>query len=355
MVLGLKKLYKWLTEHWLLMASILLLVVMSLPIIYFEGLQAEIDFQPGNLNNFRNTGRFEVGVCLNKLDETRRIEEKQILRQTAVEQGLRIKIEVANGSPGRQLRQFTILLNQGAKVMIVTPVNAAIFQQLMVLAQSRHVPLLLYDEPVATRGAAWYLGFDYRKVGRLEARAAFAKVGAGNYLIFKGKTDGSKSVALYQGQYEELKIRRHKGVKIISCEPLYLHPAQEAVVRVKQVLTRQPVHAILAPDDLTAEELIKYFHNQHLPLPQITGAGAELSACKRILNHDQLMTVFLDYPRLARETMLIASRAVKAGRLPLNPKGGPDFFPVSSITSTNLQDKLVNEFKLYSLSDLESQ
>lgn len=348
-----KRMYKWLTEHWLLATSILLLVVMSLPIVYFEGLLTEIDFQPGNQNNFRNTGRFEVGICLDKLDETRRIEEKQILRQTAAKLGLRVKIEVAGGSPGRQLRQFTILLNQGAKVMIVAPVNAAIFPRLMALAQSRRVPLLLYDEPVAERGAAWYLGFDYRKVGRLAARAAFAEVGAGNYLIFKGKTAGSKSAALYQGQYEELKARRYLGVKIISCDPLYLHPAQEAVVRVKQVLTHQPVHAILAPDDLTAEELIKYFHNQHLPLPRVTGVGAELSACKRIINREQLMTVYLDYPRLARETMLIASRAVKSGQLP--PGEAPDFFPAFPITSTNLQDKMVNEFKLYSLSDLESQ
>lgn len=350
-----KKLLKWFDEHGLLVASILLLVVMSLPIIYFEGMRAEIDFRPGNQSNFRNIGRYEVGVCLNRLDGTRRIEEKQLLRQAAAEQGIGIKIEVANGSPGRQLRQFTNLLNQGAKVMIVTPVNSVIFQRLEMLAQSRRIPLIIYDDPVADTGSAWYLGFDYHKIGRLEARAAFAKVGAGNYLIFKGTTPGSKSAKLYGGQYEELKSRRRLGVKVISCDPLYAHPAEEAVARVKQVLTRQPLDAILAPDDLTAEEVIKYFYSQHLPLPQITGVGAELGACRRIINREQLMTVYLDYPRLTKETMLIASRAAQSGQLPRNPSENPGFFPVSSITSANLKEKLVNELKLYSLSDLETQ
>lgn len=349
------RLSKWLRDHWLLMASILLLIVMSLPIIYFGGLLAEINFEPGNLSNFRNTGQFEVGVCLNSLDETRWIEEKQLLRQAAAERGVRIKIEVANGSPRHQIHQFTILLNQGAKVMVANPVNAATFQELALLAQGRRIPLLLYDAPVAGAGSARYLGFDYRKVGRLQARAAFSEVGAGNYLIFKGWEAGSKSAALYQGQYEELKTRRRSGVKIISCEPLYSHPPEEAVARVKQVLARQTLDAILAPSDLVAEELIKYFYSQHLTLPRITGVGAELGACKRILNHDQLMTVFLDYPLLAKTTMLISSRAAKTGRLPRNPGLAPALFPVYSITSANLKEKLVNELKLYSLPDLEPE
>lgn len=345
----------------MLVLALFLLLVMSLPLLYFGNLLKILSRQNVDLYSINDSDNLEVGVCLNNLVEARWMKEWGFMLEEAKKQGITIRLKVAHHSVARQAKQIANLVAHHVKVLIINPVSRVGLEGVLEEAHRRGVKIIEYDE--LTAGPVdLFLSVDYQEIGRIQAKALLEKTGPGNYLIFRGSQDSYRAEMLYNGQRAIFKMKNSPNLNIVAVNTLTKWSADEAVNKVRAAMAHQKLHAILAPDDLIAEELVNFFKSQKLTLPYISGAGAEITACQRIMRNEQLLTVYYDLQIMAK-TAVIAAKDFIMIKKPTAPsavmignrKVPAYIFPVYQITASNIQSLLIDKMKLYTIQDLNHE
>lgn len=72
----------------------------------------------------------------------------------------------ANADVALQQQQFNSVLTQGAKVVVLDPVDSAAAASLVALAQSQDVKVIAYDRPIPDKPADFYVSFDNKAIGK---------------------------------------------------------------------------------------------------------------------------------------------------------------------------------------------
>ncbi|WP_283179093.1 substrate-binding domain-containing protein [Gemmobacter sp. 24YEA27] len=90
----------------------------------------------------------------------------------------------ANADVALQQQQFNALLTQGAKVIVLDPVDSAAAAGLVTLAQAQGVKVIAYDRPIPATPADFYVSFDNEGIG---------------YAIAKSLTDHLKASGVADG------------------------------------------------------------------------------------------------------------------------------------------------------------
>ena len=66
----------------------------------------------------------------------------------------------ADADVSRQQQQFNSVISQGAKVIVLDPVDSAAAASLVKLAQSQGIKVIAYDRPIPDAQADFYVSFD---------------------------------------------------------------------------------------------------------------------------------------------------------------------------------------------------
>src|SRR3546814_9719041 len=74
----------------------------------------------------------------------------------------------ANADAAQQQQQFNSVITQGAKVIVLDPVDSSAAASLVQLAQSQDVKVIAYDRPIPDVPADYYVSFDNEAIGRSE-------------------------------------------------------------------------------------------------------------------------------------------------------------------------------------------
>jgi ABC-type xylose transport system substrate-binding protein len=351
-------LLKFFKNNWVLVLALFLLLIMSLPLLYFGNLMKILNRQNEDVYSATDSKKPTVGVCLNNLVEARWMKEQAMILEEAKNQGLSIRLKVAHHSLARQVEQITNLIAHHVKVLIINPVSREGLDVVLEEAHRQGIKIIQYDE-LTTGPVDLFLGVDYREMGRIQATSLLEKAGAGNYLIFRGPKDSYRGEMLYSGQHEIFKLKNNNKLNILAVNTLISWSADEAVNKIRATIFRQKLHGILAPNDLIAEEIIKFFKEQKVALPYITGAGAELNACQRILQDEQLITVYFNYQLMAKTAVISAKEFLMNKNSPVpstvisgSRKVPANIFPVYQITKSNLKSLLHDKMKIYTSQDL---
>src|SRR3954464_14504160 len=94
----------------------------------------------------------------------------------------------ASADAARQQQQFNSVISQGAKVIVLDPVDSAAAASLVKMAQSQGIRVIAYDRPVPDAKVDFYVSFDNQAIGkaiadslvqRLKASKATAASGTG--------------------------------------------------------------------------------------------------------------------------------------------------------------------------------
>ena len=78
----------------------------------------------------------------------------------------------ANADVAQQQQQFNSVISQGAKVIVLDPVDSTAAASLVKLAQSQGIKVIAYDRPIPRRQADYYVSFDNEGIGKAIARVA---------------------------------------------------------------------------------------------------------------------------------------------------------------------------------------
>jgi len=199
----------------------------------------------------------------------------------------------ANQDASVQRQQAEAALVNGARVLVLAPVDSDAAAGIAELAQSRGASVIAYDRLIkGTAAVTAYVSFDNEQVGRLqgESLAAALKPGASIVMINGSPTDNNA------GQFRKGAHAALDGKVTIARE--YDTPdwsPDKAQNQMQQALTalNNKVDGVYAANDGTAGGAIAAMKSAGVtPLPPVTGQDAELAAIQRILAGEQFMTVY---------------------------------------------------------------
>ncbi|MDN5927789.1 MAG: D-xylose ABC transporter substrate-binding protein [Hyphomicrobiales bacterium] len=280
-----------------------------------------------------------IGVSWSNFQEERwKTDEAAIKKQLEADGDKYISAD-AQSSAEKQLSDVESLIAQGANALIVLAQDSSAIGPAIQKATDEGIPVVGYDRLIENPNA-FYLTFDNKEVGRMQARAVLAVKPEGNYVFIKGSSADPNADFLFSGQMEVLKDAMDSG-KIKKVGEAYTDgwlPAN-AQKNMEQFLTtnNNKVDAVVASNDGTAGGAIAALAAQGLAgsVP-VSGQDGDHAALNRIALGTQTVSVWKDARELGKKAAEIASMLADGKKMTEIPgvqkfDGGPKHVEMNSI------------------------
>lgn len=204
----------------------------------------------------------------------------------------------ANGDVAQQQQQFNSVISQGAKVIVLDPVDSTSAASLVKLAQSKGVKVIAYDRPVPTTPADYYVSFDNEGIGKAIARSLVQQLKENNVPADKGgllQVNGSPTDAaaglIKKGIHTGLQDSGYKTLAEFDT-PEWAPPKAQQWVSGQITRFSTQIIGVVAANDGTGGAAIAAFKAAGVnPVPTVTGNDATLAALQLIIAGDQFNTI----------------------------------------------------------------
>ena len=205
----------------------------------------------------------------------------------------------ANQDAAAQQNQADAALTNGAKVLVLDPVDSASAASIVSKAKAQNVPVISYDRLVTGADLDYYISFDNMEVGKLQARSLVSKLKAdgkdsGTIVMINGSPTDNNAKLFKQGAHSVLDTSGLKIGKEYDTPDWSPDQAQSEMEQAITALGKNGFQAVYAANDGTAGGAIAAMKGQGInPSSRpTTGQDAELAAVQRILTGEQYMTVY---------------------------------------------------------------
>ena len=260
----------------------------------------------------------------------------------------------ADGDAARQQQQFNSVISQGAKAIVLDPVDSAAAASLVKQAQGQGIKVVAYDRPVPSTPADYYVSFNNEEIGRSIAQSLVEhlkaqKVSAGGdagLLEINGSPTDAAAGLIKKGVHEGLE---NAGYKVLA---EYDTP-EWAPAKAQQWASGQvsrfgkKIVGVVAANDGTAGGAIAAFKAAGVePVPPVTGNDATIAGLQLIIAGDQYNTI-----SKPSEVVAAAAANVVVGLLSGNtPKADATLFGTPTklfvptlVTAGNLKAEIVDK------------
>ena len=204
------------------------------------------------------------------------------------------------------------------------------------------IPVVGYDRLIENP-KAFYITFDNKEVGRLQAKEVFKAKPEGNYVFIKGSSSNPNADFLFGGQMEVLKAAIDSG-KIKNVGEAYTDgwKPENAQKNMEQFLTKNnnKVDAVVASNDGTAGGAIAALTAQGLAgsVP-VSGQDGDAAALNRVALGTQTVSVWKDARELGKNAAEIAVALADGKKMDeikgvQTFSGGPKKVPMKSVFLT---------------------
>ncbi|MFW5678972.1 MAG: D-xylose ABC transporter substrate-binding protein [Pseudomonadota bacterium] len=289
-----------------------------------------------------NAQELTVGVSWSNFQEERWKTDEAAIMAELDRLGARYISADAQSSAAKQLTDVEALIANGADALIILAQDADAIGPAVQRAADEGIPVVGYDRLIE-HPDAFYLTFDNKEVGRMQARAVFAAQPEGNYVFIKGSSADPNADFLHSGQLEVLQEALDSGA-IVNVGEAYTDawlPAN-AQRNMEQFLTANDneVDAVVASNDGTAGGAIAALAGQGLAgeVP-VSGQDGDHAALNRIALGTQTVSVWKDSRDLGTAAARIAvemAQGTSMGNIEdaVLFDGGPRGVPMTSLFLT---------------------
>jgi D-xylose transport system substrate-binding protein len=251
-----------------------------------------------------------VGVSWSNFQEERWKTDEAAIKAAVAAAGDKYIAADAQSSAQKQLTDIESLIAQRANVLIVLAQDAAAVAPAVQKAIDEGIPVIGYDRLIENPNA-FYITFEAREVGRMQARGVLAARPSGNYAFIKGSSTDPNADFLFAGQMEVLKGAIDSGT-IKNAGEAYTDawlPAN-AQKNMEQILTRNnnKIDAVVASNDGTAGGAVAALAAQGLAgAVPVSGQDGDHAALNRIALGTQTVSVWKDARELGKKAAEIAA------------------------------------------------
>ena len=238
-----------------------------------------------------------VGVSWSNFQEERWKTDEAAIKAQLDELGADYISADAQSSAAKQLADVESLITQGADALIILAQDTDAIGPAVQKAVDEGIPVVGYDRLIENPDA-FYITFDNKEVGRMQARAVYAVQPTGNYVFIKGSAADPNADFLFSGQMEVLQDAIDSG-DIVNVGEAYTDGwvPENAQRNMEQFLTANDndVDAVVASNDGTAGGAIAALSAQGMAgsVP-VSGQDADHAALNRVALGTQTVSVWKD-------------------------------------------------------------
>jgi len=267
----------------------------------------------------------------------------------------------ANADVATQQQQFNSVISQGAKVIVLDPVDSTAAASLVHLARSQGIKVIAYDRPVPSTPADYYVSFDNESIGKAIAQSLVQHLketgvspSKGGVLEVNGSPTDAAAGLIKKGIHAGLAGSGYKTLAEYDTPEWAPPKAQQWV---SGQITRFPTQivGVVAANDGTGGAAVAAFKAAGVnPVPPVTGNDATLAGLQLIIAGDQ-------YNTISKPSEIVAAAAAKVAVGFLSgqaPKAQTTLFNTPSqlftpavVTAKNLKSEIVDK-KIASAKDL---
>jgi D-xylose transport system substrate-binding protein len=259
----------------------------------------------------------------------------------------------ANADASQQQQQFNSVISQGAKVIVLDPVDSTAAASLVHMAQSQGIKVIAYDRPVPSTPADYYVSFDNEEIGKSIAQSlvqhlkqAGVPASKGGVLEVNGSPTDAAAGLIKKGIHEGLQGSGYKTLSEYDT-PEWAPPKAQQWVSGQITRFGPQIVGVVAANDGTAGGTIAAFKAAGVnPVPPVTGNDATTAGLQLIIAGDQYNTIL-------KPSEIVAGAAAKVavGFLTGQPvKGETTLFKTPSqlfkpavITQENIKAEVVDK------------
>jgi D-xylose transport system substrate-binding protein len=204
----------------------------------------------------------------------------------------------ADQKADQQQNQADAALTNGAKVMVLDPVDSASAASIVSKAKAQNVPVISYDRLITNADIDYYISFDNVQVGKLQAQSLVDKLKkdgkSGSVVMINGAPTDNNAKLFKQGAHSVLDSSGFKIGKEYDTPDWSPDQAQNEMEQAITALGKDAFVGVYAANDGTAGGAIAAMKGAGInPSSRpVTGQDAELAAVQRILSGEQYMTVY---------------------------------------------------------------
>lgn len=304
----------------------------------------------GTINKLKDGQKVVIGFSMDSLKEPIWKKNKEIFINKANELGAEVRVKQANSDDRLQLSQIDELIAEGVNVLVVAPHDGEVTAEAAEKAHKAGIKIIAYDRLIKNSDIDLYVAIDNVKVGELQAEELLKNVKSGNIAYVGGSPTDNNAALFRDGAMKVLKD--NKDINIVMDKYSADWKAEEAYNNVLELLTTNSnIQGIVCANDGTASGAIAALEKFSLAgkVP-VTGLDSELSACQRIVEGKQLMTIYKPTDEISSKAAELAVKMAKGEQIETNNKifngkvDVPSYFvnPIV-VTKENMMDTIIKD------------
>jgi D-xylose transport system substrate-binding protein len=227
----------------------------------------------------------------------------------------------ADQKADEQQNQVDAALTNGAKVMVLDPVDSASAASSVAKAKAQSVPVISYDRLITNADVDYYISFDNEKVGQLQAESLVNKLkedgkSSGSIVMINGAPTDNNAKLFKQGAHSVLDGSGFKVGKEYDTPDWSPDKAQDEMDQAITALGENGFIGVYAANDGTGGGAIAAMKGAGIDPSSrpTTGQDAELAAIQRILIGEQYMTVYKAIKPEAEKAAELAVNLINGNR-----------------------------------------
>jgi len=283
------------------------------------------------LEVIKKDDKIVVGFLMDTLKEERWQRDRDIFVAESEKLGAEVLVIAANGDDEKQIEQAKYLLNKGVDILVVVPHDAVVAKEIVDMAHKDNVKVIAYDRMIEG-DVDYYISFDNEKVGELQGNYLVEnlKITEGNMVYIGGANTDNNAHQFRDGVINVLE--NYDGINILYDE--YTDDWKTSVAREHMEfalnITDEKIDAVICANDAIAGAIYSLFAEKKMKSILI-GQDAEISACQRIVEDKQTMTVYKDVRVLAKNAAKMVIDIVNGKEINMTRVVENDFKDVNSI------------------------
>jgi len=296
--------------------------------------------------------KIKIGFLMDSLVIERWQKDRDVFLTRAKELGAEVVIKNANEDPKIQIEQVKDCIEEGIDVIVIIPYDRTTIAPVLKQARKSGIKVIAYDRLPEKSGVDLYISFDNYRVGQLMAEHLVALKPTGNYLVINGSPKDHNAYMFKEGYDAILRPYIDSGdITIISevwaedWREVYAYNAVSEVLDAKG-----EIHAIIGANDDLAEGAIRSLLERQLAgqIP-VAGHDANLSACQRIVEGTQSVTIYKPIKELAQRAAELAialaeDQEIKGDEMIFDGESSVPYIKLAPyvVTADNMVEIIVN-------------
>ena len=339
-------------RRWIIRTGLLVgLVFLGWMAFRIGNLQIEKNEHDAILSIRESRERPMIGFCVDGMVLERWQRDIEIFKTRALELGYDVEVMNAYEDNHRQIDQINALVEEGAKAIFILPYDMTALAEAVAKAQKAGVLIISYDRLIKEANVDAYVSFDNYAVGQDMGIYMVEAVGEGNYVLINGSPSDYNATMIRDGYMSILEPLIDSGqihiIKEVWAPNWREDIAYDAIYQL--MVSEQKIDGIIAANDLLAEGAISVLSEYDLvETVKVVGQDAEVTACQRIVEDRQLMTVYKPIKELARGAVDMVDSMIRGQDVVFNDSiydGKYDVpyikFPVIPVTKENMDDTII--------------